>query len=181
MYQMYPKNAIRYHLRHCCYSNNNVVERHSICSVQLLRPGDFVGHFQYFVKENEAFNDVFSESIEDIEWNDGWSEVSKLCCIGDDDFVKGLEDIDWNKNWSKVSEFCGSDSLCCIDLEAKKNVCTPSIEAYSRSSCRFQIIMLSRRNMGIVLRIPRNTFQDAQAGVLAYLKHGAMRNRDLCY
>ena len=93
-----------------------------------------------------------------------------------------VEDINWDKNWSKVSEFCGSDSFCCIDMEAKKNVCRPSIEAYSRSSCCFQIIVNEEHvEKAIVLRIPRNTFQDAQAGVLAYLKHRVMRNRDLCY
>ena len=49
--------------------------------------------------EREAFDDEFYEGLEDIDWNDGWSEVSEPCLSG---FVKRLEDIDWDENWSEV-------------------------------------------------------------------------------
>ena len=47
----------------------------------------------------------FYEGLEDIDWNDGWSEVSEPCCNGDNDFVKGLEDIDWDENWSEAVNY----------------------------------------------------------------------------
>ena len=76
---------------------------------------------------------------------------------------KCLEDIDWDENWSEVSELCDSDSFCCIDLEAKKKVCTPSIEPYSR---RFQKVVNAKDiEKAIVLRIPRNTARSTNWGV----------------
>ena len=113
--------------------------------------------------EKEAFDDEFYEGLEDIDWNDGWSEVSEPRCSGEDGFVKGLEDIDWDENLSEVSELCGSDSLCCIDVEAKKKVCTPSIEPYSRPSRRFQKIVNEEDiEKAIVLR---NTARSTNWGV----------------
>ena len=66
--------------------------------------------------EIEAFDDKFYDGLDN---SDGWSEVSEPCLSGEDGFVNCLKDIDWDENWSEVRELCGSDSLCCINLEAK--------------------------------------------------------------
>ena len=82
-------------------SNNHIVGRHIVvfsCFV-LAFCRSFSVICLKFVMEREAFDDEFYEGLEDIDWNDGWSEVSEPCLSG---FVKRLEDIDWDENWSEV-------------------------------------------------------------------------------
>lgn len=134
------------------------------------------------------------------------------------DFLKGLEDVDWDEDWSDVELLCGPESLCCLDIpegdesptasattpdesttattpdESKTSTTpasdgstmytTPDESTTSSSTCvvtmrrserikrsRFQtVIDDSQLGKAIVDRIPKNTARSTSWGVSVFLE-----------
>ena len=41
--------------------------------------------------------------------------------LENDEHLKGLEDIDWDEDWSDVENLCGGpDSICCVNLPERR-------------------------------------------------------------
>ena len=98
---------------------------------------------------------------------------------GDTDFLKQLEDIDRDEDWSEIERLCGTESLCCVsnvqeeagNFEAGHD----EREMDDHSSTSSQTATTSRRfknivdekdvEKAIVSRVPKNTSRSTNWGV----------------
>ncbi len=76
--------------------------------------------------------------------------------------LEGLEDIDWDEDWSEIEMLCGSESLCCVDLPDREN---DESQTTTRPSRFKKMVNEKDIEKAIVLRVPKNTSRSTNWGV----------------